>query len=1021
MTAIQLRFLGPPQLARDERPVALSSAKAVALLAYLAMARRPQSRERLLGLLWATSATEAAQKNLRNTLWAIRKALGEDVLSAQDDHLALGDAVWADVREFEALAEGQEPAEAILRRQEAVLTLYRGPFLDGLTLTDAPEFENWLALESERLAQLYLRTLARLVSAYREQANWQEVIALARRALAHDNLQEPMHRALMEAHARLGERAEALRQYDALRTTLAQTLGVDPLPETEALRAAIIGGELQPIGGPVPAAPRPPGRQRRSGESMAPPFVGRQAERAMLDVELQAAASGPARVVLLTGEIGIGKSRLWQEWSAGLPPGITALESCCLEATQALPFAPLAGLFRSRVCTTHLLGPDCPIPPMWLAEIARFVPEIRAALPALPALAALPQEEERYRLFEAFTQFLAAFKARPLVLFIDDLHWADHATLDWLGYLVYRLRDQPLLLIAAYRPEEAPTRLTELVAGWAREGVVQRLPLQRLTNEESAALIAALGVEPMLTHRVQAQSAGNPYFLIELARAGPGDVPPALTELIRARLERLGDPARQVLQAAAMLEPDFDFAVLRRTSGRGEEEVLDALDALLNAAVLIERGGRYTFAHPLVAAVVRGGLSGARRAFLYRRAAEALEATYAGRLSQIAGRLAAYYAQAGDGVQAGLYAERAAEHALALAAPAEAVDFYRQALALDPTPARQLGLGQALLRQEDLAEARAAFEAALSAAEAEGDQRSAARACLGLAETHLPEGRADEAARWMEKSLTYLDPGADPEAHALAHFLLGASRLDAGQSLAQSEKELNEAVRLAAENNLVEIGSRSRFILGNVLAQRGDLTGALQAFRDSITLAQAAGNPYQEVLGHNNTAYHALLAGDLAAAHKHVEAGLTLAETRALHLPLQYLYSTRGEIALAEQQWADAEGWFKRALAEAERNGNVQQATNILANLGLVARGRGDSDQALALLETACRSAEKLTAPYLQMQIDLWLAELFLERGERAAADEALRRAQTRPAAEQYARLWAWAGRLRHASLLTAG
>jgi len=690
------------------------------------------------------------------------------------------------------------------------------------------------------------------------------------------------------------------------------------------------------------------------------------------------------------------------------------VESRCLEATQTMPFAPLIELFSSQACIRSLFTPSSPIPAIWLAEVARLLPEVRAALPDLPAPAKLPPEEERHRLFEAFTRCLRALEGRPLIFFMDDLHWADRTTLDWLSYFLRRLRDQPLLLVGAYRPEDAPAALAQLTAGWSREGVMRRLTLSRLTSQESAALVASLGGDPALADHLQAQSGGNPYFLIELCRAAPGDVPPALTELIRARLDRLPDPARQVLQAATVLEPDFDFATLRRTSGRGEEETLDALDMLLNAAVLVERGGRYTFAHPLVAAVMHSGLTQARSVFLHRRAAEALEATYTGHLSQIAGQLAMHYAQTDNPARAASYAEMAAERALALAAPAEAVDFYRQSLALEPTPARQIGLGLALRQQGDVTGEREAFSSALAGFEAQGDRRGAARACLGLADAYLPVGRADETMRWAEKSLAYLDAQADPEAHAQAHFLLGAGSLRAsGMLLAEAERHLVESVRLATENNLTEMAARSRFELGNLLAQRGDLAGAVEAFRDSIALSQAASAQWQEVLAHNNAAYHSLLAGDLAAAREHVQVGLALAESHALRLPLQYLYSTRGEIALAEGQWDEAESWFKRGLAETEQYGNPEQAANYRANLGLVARGRGDLDGALVSLEDSRASAANLTAPHLQIQIDLWLAELYLQRGERAAASESLSRAEARLVGGERKRLLAWAQRLR--------
>ncbi len=1059
VSTLRLYFLGPPRFARDDYPVELTVAKAVALLAYLAVTRKPQTRDRLLGLFWPESPADAARKNLRNTLWSIRKALGDHVVRADDDRLALHESVWVDLHEFEELTDFRQSK---IQNLNSKIDLYRGPFLDGLNLNDAPEFEIWLMTERERLGQLYLRALAALVDRHRAEGQWQEVSAIASRALVYDNLQEPMYRALMEAHARLGERPEALRLYDTLRTTLDRELGVEPLPETEALRAAIVSGDLQPPlpsqvwGGtrdlrddsPLELGPIGGARpKRRGGPAGATrvPFIGRHAERAVLDAEFQVAATGHARVVLLTGEVGIGKSRLWQEWSAGLAPEVTVLATRCIEATQALPFMPLIELFSSQVCAQRLASPTPPVASIWLAEIARLMPEIRVNRPDLPALPVLPPEEERIRVFEGFAQLLLGLSAQPLVLFVDDLHWADHATLAWLGYLLRRLRDQPLLLVGAYRPEDAPASLVNLVTNWGREGVARRLALPRLTNEEAAALIASLGVDPRLVHRVQAQSAGIPYFLVELSRAGLGDlvtgtesalspgpslrsgpalersestveehpVPPPLADLIRVRLDRLPDTARQVLQAAAILEPGFDFTTLRRTSGRGEEETLDALDTLLNAAVLVERNAEYAFSHPLVAAVVRGNLSSARRAFLHRRAAEALEATHTGRLPQIAGQLAAHYGQAGQLEPAARYAEMAAERALTLAAPDEAVGFYRQALAFDPSPSRQMGLGRALLRQGDLVAARAAFESALGGFEAKGDRQSAARACNSIAETYFPAGRFDEAVRWMEKSLAYLDPGADPVAHAFTHLFLGAGQLDAGQSLAQAERHLIEAARLATENNVAEVAARSHFVLGNLLAERGDLGGALRAFGDSIAFAQAAGEHYQEVLGHNNLAYHALLIGDLATAREHVETGLALAEARALRLPLQYLYSTRGEIALAGQRWDEAEDWFKRGLAEAERNGNLQQAANYRANLGLAARGRGDLDSALLLLEAARDSVATSTARHLQLQIDLWLAELYLERGERAAAAEALTRAEARLAGSERRRLQAWAEQLR--------
>ncbi|MBI3241505.1 MAG: AAA family ATPase [Chloroflexi bacterium] len=894
----------------------MTSAKAIALLAYLALTRVSHAREHLLALLWPESPGDAARKNLRNTLWSIRKVLGEDALLTTDDRLALSRSAWVDAHEFESIPQ------PLIPNPQPLISLYHGLLLDTLSLADAPDFEIWLTAERERFGQLYLRLLAAAIEQSRATGNWPEALELAHRALAHDNLQEPMHCALMEAHARLGQRPEALRQYDSLRAILERELGVEPLAETKALREAIARDDL-------PSTPQRQTKPRSAPiEPAHPPFVGRETEKVALDEELEAAASGRARLVLLTGELGIGKSRLWREWSLGLPLDCVVLEMRCLEATQTLPFAPLTELFSRGAYARRLFTPPSPVPALWLAEVARLLPDLRTALPDLPASAALPPDEERRRIFEAFTQCLLALKARPLVLFMDDLHWADRATLDWLGYLAHRLHSEALLLVATYRPEDAPPSLMQFAADRGREFIARRLPLARLTHDESETLITALVAEPTqgeaFVQRVLTQSAGNPYFLIELCRAATDGLPHSLAELVRARLHRQPDTARQVAQTAAVLEPDFDFATLRRASGRGEEETLDALDALLRAGVITEHQSRYTFAHPLVAAVVREGLSGARRVFLYRRAAQALEITYTGRLPSVAGRLAACYAQADNPPRAAHFAEMAAAHALTLAATAEAVDFYRRALAFEPTPVRELGLGRALYRKGDLAEGCTVLESAQRAFESRGDARGAAQACIALCDALLRAGHFAEVIQWGERVLAFLET--------------------------------------------------------------------------------------EPIMAHNNAAYHAALLGDLPAAHRHIQSGLKLADERELAVTHQWLYSTRGEIALAEKQWDVAEDWFRRGRTEAERHANPEMVATYRANLGLAARGRGDLDRALTLLTEARASVPN---SHQQTQIDLWLTELHLERGEPASADDVLTRAEARLASDERGRFRAWAERLR--------
>lgn len=248
----------------------------------------------------------------------------------------------------------------------------------------------------------------------------------------------------------------------------------------------------------------------------------------------------------------------------------------------------------------ELLRTPGSMPSAWLAEVARLLPELREVFPDLPPPAVLPPEEERRRVFEALVQVVLSLDAHPLLIFVDDLHCADRATLEWLPYLVHRMRSRSLLLVLAYRSGEAPSALIHLVATWGREGVLRRLPLDRLGPDEIAQLIGSLRVDSTLAHRLQAQSAGNPYFLIELSRyagsAAPDAIPPALADLVRSRIERLGEPAREVLQAAAILEPDFGLPLLALTASHGEDEILDALDTLLRSGALAEARAAYATA-----------------------------------------------------------------------------------------------------------------------------------------------------------------------------------------------------------------------------------------------------------------------------------------------------------------------------------------------------------------------------------------------------------------------------------------
>ncbi len=946
--------------------------KAIGLLAYLGVHGRPQRREHLLALLWPESPVAQARKNLRNLLWSIRDTLGQEVVTGHES-LALGAYVLVDTGQFtQAQHEARQReagGESAFECYQAMTALYQGSFLDGIAINDAAEFETWVAMTREHFHEAHAHALRALAAKYRAEGRWADVITLARTAVMADILQEPMYRMLMEAHARMGDRASALRQYETLRATLERELGVAPLAETEQLRRDILDGRLQPTPADTPVSSPP---ARSSAHLPAAPFIGRDSEMAALDELWATAQQGQALAALIAGEAGQGKSRLWQMWSARLAPAATVLEAQGLSTTQSLPFAPVADLLRSPLMRRRLLW-LAHAAPVWLEDVMQLVPDLRDELPVPLPSTILPPLEEQRRLFEALVQSLGIRAEHPLVLFVDNLHWADQATIEWLGYLLHRGHNLPLLFVGAYRPEEAPPLLA-LIASWMRDGVAQRLALARLDHEETTQLIAALNGDVRRAEELYARSAGNPYFLIELLRAEPGAMPAQLADLITLRLDQLPGAARQILQVAALIQPEIDCTLLQHISGRTEEETIEAVETLQQTGLLRDEGQRYAFGHPLIADVVGAEMSRARRTILHRRVAETLERLAGERLTEISGRLAHHFREAGNSERAAYYAELAGDRALALAAPVEAAQFYEQALALQVTALRYYRLGLARRRQADLEGARAAYMQALRACEQANEWSWASRICLEMARICLARNQFDDIVIWVERASGYLPYDEDPVLpHVLSAYLMGGHLRGTGQSLQEAMAQLNEALLGAIKGNMVELLPGILLELGTVVAHTGESTSAIRCFNELVAIAHTIGDYFHEALGYHNLAATALQVGDLPMARNAIEAGMRLARSRAVRLVNQWLFATRGELAMAERHWHEAETWLARGLTEAERHDNTVQSAQLQADMGLVAFERGKVDQAITLLENAHARLTRESARYLLITIDLRL------------------------------------------------
>ncbi|MCB0064228.1 MAG: AAA family ATPase [Caldilineaceae bacterium] len=1064
MAELQLSLLGTFALAEDGQPVDLNIAKVQALLAYLAITATETTREQLLTLLWAESHPDAARKNLRNRLWQLRQLTTEELILTEGDTIALAPAVQTDVVVFtQGITEQLATPEIDPLRLHALLERWRGPLLDGLQLHEAPDFELWLSRQRERLGELYLQGVEALIVYHTKRADWARVITLAQQGLAFDELHEPFYQQIMSAYAQQGRRGEALRQYDQLETTLATQLDLTPLPETVALRRRI-AEDLSLANMPAPGERQLPATlpatQPELGVVTSPlsantlidthiesadapslrrtqPFVGRQLQLDVLTTAYQASRQGQSRVVLISGELGMGKTTLWQQWVGQLPNDTVVLTTRCLNTTQSLPFEPMRRLLGTSPCRNHWARMADVLPPIWQAELVHLAPSLGSNWPTAtaekntrtatdgqhageqamqPTIAGtrLSPNEERGLIAEALTQFLHAFHGDPLVLFIDDLHWADGATLDWLLYLTDRMATEPLLLVGAYRPQEMKSQGTQLMVQWQRDGVLQRIDLPHFSEPESVALLTALGTDETVMHHLYTQSGGNPYYLTQLSDVAVDGIPASLADLVQARLRYLDERWQPILQAAAILEPTIALDLLSLTSGRSEEETVDALDGLLAAAILVEHGAEYEFIHPLVATVMREGLSNGRRKLLHRRAAEGLLTRHQGEQGEIAGQLAYHFAAAGVQDRAAHFATMAGAEALRIGAASEAVAFYRQALALAPNAERLLGLGQALMLQPgQLEEARRQMETALDTCEAAGDCQGAIKAGLRLAASYLGTQDGAQVLYWARRVLPDLETVKDPLLHASAHYLMGTAKFRNGYALHEAEAHYETGMKLATEAKLdPEIALMTCFEWGNLNLERGDYSVAVTKFQQARQLAQEWQSIFFEVLTLNNLAYAHLLAGDQNSAQRTIEQAFALANQYAMQSVHYYLLSTQGEIALAAQAFDAAENAFVQASDLAQKYDNPAFVANVWAQRGRVAHARGELSDAMEKLTHAKRMVATDKTLFLQTQIDLWIAEVAIAQHDDKTATTHHQDALRRLAATEYRQLHETAAQL---------
>jgi DNA-binding SARP family transcriptional activator/tetratricopeptide (TPR) repeat protein len=944
---LHLRLFGRPELVGEASGSVALWRPHIALLALLALASdKGAPRALLAGLLWPDSREDAARRALRQAIFQLRRQWGPLVVG-EGETVRIAKSLRIDVHAFESRLDDGRPAEA--------LECYRGPFLEGFSLRDSSAFDHWADGERARLAERAARACAQLTHRALEHGAWDAALRRADDWLAIMPLSEAAWKGRILARARAGDRAAALEDFELFRRRLAAELAVEPGPEICELVGRVRRGESG-ARAPAPAsrAPSTPARDL--------PMLGREQEFARLGEHWREARGGCPQLVVVSGEPGIGKTRLCEEFvRVAALDGATVLRTRAYEIERGIPYGSLTGLLRCALDAPGLAAVDAAA----LGEISRVVPEVRRRFAAGVAAPSSDLQAGRVRLLEAWVAMVEAIAYEtPLLLLIDDLPWADEATVTALHYLWRRTGGLPLLILATAREEDlADGVVARLLATAAREKPLQlhRVRLGPLEHAAIARLIELARDAPSAAEletpaaALERDSGGNPLYLLEMLNArregkadlGAGD---NLSGLIAERLERLPPVAHELLRGAAVLGRRFPLPLATSVVGLSSLDALNALEELLRRRLVQQVQYGYDFAHDLVREVVYTGMTGERRRALHERAFARLVPTDQDEAAglELASTLALHASRAELRSEALHWLLAAAEHARRLFAGAEAEAY----------------LADAAEAAQSRAEHRRVWEQ---------------RGDLHRARCHFAKA-----------AMAFLQARQWTSAGSAERLRLRIKILDA---LLHCDALDREALEITLEPLLADAGTAGGSLHRDALMaaahaclRTGNLAGALRHGEQAVEVARACDEPgalvrslllHARVLGNGGAperaaalleeAVHGARAHDLQVERCDAESDLALELYR------------RGE-------WEYARRLMTQVIQRGTQVGAVGAVAVASLNLGDVLLRQGQWDAARRALDRAEELADHYDFPHVAASVRLNRALLAWRRGDPEAA-----------------------------------
>jgi DNA-binding SARP family transcriptional activator len=915
--------------------------RCVSLVGYILL-HRPERiyRERLAAALWPDDSDAEARGKLRRHLYLIGQAVPQ---AKRDDWLVFEGATVAWNPAVAATTDVELLREAVrAERWQAAVQHYRGELL-------AECDDEWLVDERERCRDAHVTALERLALTERAAGSFTAAIAAARELLRLEPWREAVVRVVMEARLAQGDRAGALAEYERFSARLRDDLDVEPMPETTALYADIVRRTASAaLAAPAPVAAAP----------SAMPFVGRDAQLETLREAWSRAQQQRGGLAFVGGESGVGKTRLVDELAAHAVASGGAVVRGGTTFIETSPYQALVEALRSAASLAEVADGAA-----WRPALATILPELQRAAANAPAL--LGPEAERSRLFEAVVAGLASLAAaRPLLVVLEDLHWAGSGTVALLAHVARRVVHERIAILATYRDDDLPRAhpLRDLRRQLGREGtacVVSLGPLGGRDVERFFALRFGAAVPPALSARYHAATEGLPLFLAEilagvtndgaLPEIPAPDLPQSLAATIERRLHDLSPAGRAAMDIAAVIGAGFDLELVAEASGWSDAETLRNVGDLIERHVVRElpgSGAGYAFAHAFYRENAYAQIPPAKRRERHAHVARALAELYPSRLLELAPELARHYEEAGDRTRAILHLGASARRASGLFANEDVLAYTERALALEPTPESELELR--LLREEAC-------------------RRSGLRA-----------GQRTE----LERASVLAETLGDRD----AEFDVIHRRIALAHAIGERELERTEIVRAAA------LGERpgSAWLAKLALARGKHYSriSAHRAARENLELAahlfEAVGDARGAFESYLGLAELERICESLEAVERCFEAAERQLsgcdDSRAL---VMRLYEERANFAFFRQRYTEAEAWSRRFCETAEATGDVASRARAYMLLGSasawcfdIVRARNHLAQAAQLFEAIGDRHHVYAVGYEFGLLAVWLGDL---------------------------------------------